>query len=121
MNSKLKEIEIPDYGKVVLKKLSYGEKCSLKGKILQINVDTASGSETQSVNTEALLFWTLVYGIKSLPSSITFSSLPDEKKVDIVSHLGLGENDPEDLGEIIYREAAQFVKIFNPGEVKKKS
>jgi len=117
---KTKELEIPDYGKIILKKLSYREKCDLRGKILKITINSVTKAEEHEVNSEALFFWLVVYSIKSMPNYPEFDKLDEKKKVDIVSHLGLGDNEPETLGEMIFQEAQEFNKFMAPAELKKK-
>ena len=119
LNSKEKEVDIPNYGKVILKKWGWGDKCKVKGKVLNINIDNA-GREKKEIDVDALLFWTLVYSIKSLPNYPEFSSYNDEdKKAQIVNDLGLGEDEPDDLGELIFAEVQGFNSIGDL-EVKKK-
>ena len=117
---KTKDVPIEDYGKIVLKKLSYAEKCTLRGKILNIKVDNL-GNQSQEVNSEAMFFWLVVYSIKSMPNYAEFYTLPEEKRASIVSYFGLGDNEPENLGEIIFEEAQEFNKFLGKTELKKKS
>ena len=117
---KTKDIDIPDYGKIVLKKLSYMEKCALRGKILNISIDPISKKELHEVNSEQLFFWLVVYSIKSMPKYSEFHTLDESKKADIVSYFGLGDDEPENLGEIIFQEAQEFNKFMGQIELKKK-
>lgn len=117
---KTHEIDIPDYGKVVLKKLNHLEKSKLSGKILKISINTATGKEEQDINITEWQMWLPVYCIYSLPSHPNFYQLPESKKYDIVSYFGDGDKDPEELGAIIFKEAREFNSIFSADEVKKK-
>ncbi len=117
---KTKDIEIPDYGKIIIKKLSYKEKCELRGKILDMSFDK-TGQETRKIKPDQLFFWLVVYSIKSMPNYAEFDKLDEKKKADIVSYFGVGENEPENLGEMIFQEAQNFNKLISPMELKKKS
>jgi len=117
---KTKDIEIKDYGKIIIKKLSYKEKCDLKGKIVDVSIDSITKKEIVKTNVDQLHFWLVVYSIKSMPNYPEFDKLDEDKKVDIVSHFGLGDNEPEELGEIIFAAAQEFNKFMAPGELKKK-
>ena len=114
-----KKINIDGYGEVEIKKYNYLERCNLKGKIVKVSIDKA-GREKEEVDTSALFFWSVVYSIKSLPNYPNFHSLPEDKKIDVVTHLGDLENEPDNLGEMIYKEASEFNQL-NPKEIKKKS
>lgn len=116
---KTKDLEIKDYGKIILKKLSYKEKCDLRGKILKITINPVTRAEEHEVNSDALFFWLVVYSIKSMPNYPEFDKLEEKKKIDVVEHLGLGDKEPETLGEQIFQEAQNFNKFMAPSELKK--
>lgn len=110
------------YGPVVLKKTNYKEKCDFTSKILSVVIKTVNGiqKEEKVINTGNIPFWTVVYSIQSLPKYPNFSQLPEEKKIDIVSYLGCSEDEPENLGEEIFKEASQLNPLTNQTELKKK-
>lgn len=110
------------FGPVVLKKMTFAEKCSFKGKIVNINIKQVNGitKEEKNIDTGALFFWTVVYSIHSLPKYPNFSTLSEEKKSDIVSYLGCSEDEPENLGEALFEEASQLNPLTNQTELKKK-
>jgi hypothetical protein len=110
------------FGPIVLKKMSFKEKCDFKGKIVQINIKQVNGiaKEEKNIDTGALFFWTVVYSIHSLPKHPNFSTLTEEKKADIVSYLGYGDDEPENLGEALFEEASQLNPLTNQTELKKK-
>lgn len=117
-----KEIDIPDYGKVILKKMNYLERCNFKGKIIKISIKQVNGisKEEQHIDTGALFFWTLVYSIKSLPKYPNFWELDESKKADIVSYIGDSDNEPDNLGEVLFKEARDLNPLNNSSELKKK-
>lgn len=117
---KTKDIEIKDYGKIIIKKLSYKEKCDLRGRILDISIDSDTKKEITKTKPDQLFFWMVIYSIKSMPNYPEFDKLDEKKKADIVSHFGLGDEEPENLGEIIFSEAQDFNKLVSPSELKKK-
>ncbi len=110
------------YGPIVLKKMTFAEKCSFKGKVVSVDIKQVNGitKEVSRVDTGALFFWTVVYSIQSLPKHPNFSTLPEEKKSDIVSYFGVGEEEPENLGEAIFEEAKILNPLTNQSEIKKK-
>jgi len=115
---KEKEFDIKGYGKVMLKKYSFAERCALKGKILTVKINPA-GQEDPTLDSEALFFWTVVYSVKSLPNHPDFYKYAQDKKVAIISDLGLGDNEPEDVGERIWKECSEYNQL-SPEEIKKK-
>lgn len=119
---KTQDIDIPDYGKVVLKKMNFLEKCNYKGKFIEVKVNMVNGQpkEEKNINIGKMLFWNVVYSIKSLPKYPNFSELDDAKRADIVSYFGTGEGEPENLGEVLVEEATKFNPIANTDEIKKK-
>lgn len=110
------------YGPVVLKRMKFKEKCDFKGKVLKIDVRVVNGQtkEVQSIDTGALFFWTVVYSIKSLPKYPDFENLTEEKKADIVSYFGCSEDEPSNLGEVLFQEAREINPIVDQSELKKK-
>lgn len=96
--------EFKDKGKVILKKMTFGEQCKLKGKITKISV-TAQGRENIEVDSEAFFFYQAVLGVKSLPEHPDYASYSLEKKEAIISDL-----DPE-VGQTIWQEAVNFNQI----------
>lgn len=117
-----KVIDVPEYGSITLKKMNFLERCNFKGKIVQINIKEVNGitKEERSVDTGALFFWTVLYSIKSLPKYPDFWQLSEEKKIDIVSRIGMSENEPDNLGEVLFEEASKLNPISNQTELKKK-
>ena len=119
------EVVKKTYGPVVLKKWNYREECDLKGKILKVEVKNLGGGRVQEINSVdsgAIFFWTVVYSIKSLPNYPDFWQLPEDKKADVVSYLGCGDDEPDKLGEKILIEARKLNKYeMDPQELKKKS
>lgn len=117
---KEKIVKIKDYGEVVLKKLSWREKSGLKGKAIRMTVDQLGNAQNPELDLEGLSMWLLVYSIKSLPSYKEFYKFNDDnKKYEIVGNLGLGEGEPDDLGDQIFAAANEFNNL-NPSELKKK-
>lgn len=119
------EIVEKTYGPIVLKKWNYKEECDLKGKILKVEMKDLGGGRVQEINSVdsgAIFFWTVVYSIKSLPKYPDFWQLSEEKKADIVSYFGCGDDEPDKLGEKILIEARKLNKYeVDPQELKKKS
>lgn len=97
-------IDIKKLGTVVLKKMSFGDQCKLKGKITKISI-TAQGRENVEVDSEAFFFWQAVLGVKSLPEHPDYDTYPMEKKEKVI-----GELDPE-IGQYIWQEAINFNQI----------
>lgn len=110
------------FGPVILKKMNFIEKCNFKGKIVKVSIKTINGipREEKNIDTGALFFWTVVYSIKSLPKYPNFSELDESKKADIISYLGCGEGEPENLGEVLFQEASELNPLTNQVELKKK-
>ncbi len=95
---------IKDKSKVVLKKMTFGEQCKLKGKITNISI-SSQGREKVEVNSEAFFFWQAVLGVKSLPEHPNYAGYTLEKKEQIISDL-----EPE-IGQLIWQEAVNFNQI----------
>lgn len=110
------------FGPVVLKKMTFLEKCDFKGKIVKVSIKQVNGisKEEKTIDTGALFFWTVVYSIKSLPKYPNFSELEESKKADIVSYFGCGEDEPDNLGEVLFQEASQLNPLTDQVELKKK-
>ena len=106
--------KIKDKGLVILKKMTFGEQCKLKGKITKIII-TAQGREKIEVDSEAFFFWQAVLGVKSLPGHPDFDGYTIEKKEATIFEL-----DPE-IGQTIWQEAVNFNQIPVTGmDLKKK-
>ena len=93
-----------DNARVVLKKMTFGEQCKLKGKITKISI-TAQGREKVEVDSEAFFFYQAVLGVKSLPDHPEFNSYSLEKKEQTIRDL-----EPE-IGQVIWQEAINFNQI----------
>ena len=117
---KTTELEIKDYGKIILRKLGYMEKCNLQDKMVKVTIDPETKKEEREVSVGKMSFWLVVYSIKTMPNHPEFWKLDDSKKADIVSHFGEGDNDPENLGETIFQKAQDFNKFMPAEELKKK-
>ena len=119
------EVVEKTFGPVVLQKWNYKQECDLKGKILKVEMKDLGGGRVQEINSVdsgAIFFWTVVYSIKSLPKYPDFWQYDEEKKADIVSYLGCGDDEPDKLGEKILIEARKLNKYeMDPQELKKKS
>lgn len=117
------DLEIKDYGKIILRKLGYMEKCNLQDKMVKVTIETdklGNPKEEREVSVGKLSFWLVVYSIKTMPNYPEFWKLDESKKADIVSHFGEGDNDPENLGELIFQKAQDFNKFMPTEELKKK-
>lgn len=107
-----KLIQIPNFGPVVIKKYRFKDRCALKGKMIEMDVNSRTGKEIEKINTEALFFWSVVYSVKSLPKHPNFYQLVESQKVEIINNLG-------EEGELILKEATQYNQL-NVIEAKKK-
>lgn len=97
-------ITIKEKAKVVLKKMTFGEQCKLKGKITKITI-SPGGRENVEIDSESFFFWQAVLGVKSLPDHPDYHSYTLERKEQVISDL-----DPE-IGQIIWQEAINFNQI----------
>ena len=117
------DLEIKDYGKIIIKKLGYMEKCDIQDKTVKVTIgidEFGNSKEERNASVGKFAFWLVVYSIKTMPNYPGVWKLDESKKADIVSHFGEGENDPENLGELIFQKAQDFNKFMPVEELKKK-